>query len=181
MAETANIFNVPRGTAYITVQQIVIYATALVYYIFLVRVLNLSQIGEISLLTAALVVFTTLSQLALPVTATRFISASMGSQNPSHAAAVARTSLRLTLAVAGPALLLVILASPFIGMTIFNTSNPSALIVTFVGSFFLDLTTLYGAYFLGLGRYADLAYQNILYFPLSRGLGLVLVQRRQVG
>jgi len=174
LAETATVFNVPRGTAYITIQQIVIYATALVYYVLLVRVLNLSQIGEISLLTAALVIFTTLSQLALPAAATRFISASMGTQNPSHAAAVARTSLRLLLAIAGPALILAILASPLIGMTIFNASNPWALIVTFAGSFLLDITTLFGAYFLGLGRYADLAYQNILFYPLSRGLGLAL-------
>ncbi len=174
LAETATVFNVPRGTAYITIQQIVIYATALVYYVLLVRVLNLSQIGEISLLTAALVIFTTLSQLALPAAATRFISASMGTQNPTHAAAVARTSLRLLLAIAGPALILAILASPLIGMTIFNASNPWALIVTFAGSFLLDITTLFGAYFLGLGRYADLAYQNILFYPLSRGLGLAL-------
>jgi O-antigen/teichoic acid export membrane protein len=48
------------------------------------------------------------------------------------------------------------------------------LLVTFSASFILDLTTLYGAYFLGLGLYAELVYQNIVYFPLSRGLGLVL-------
>jgi len=177
LAETATTFNVPRGTAYISIQQIVIYTTSLVYYVLLVRVLNLSQIGEISLLTAALVIFTTLSQMALPAAATRFMSASMGIQNASHAAAVARTSLRLLLTTAGPALLLAIFVSPLVGMTIFKTSDPTALIVTFAGSFLLDLTALLGGYFLGLGRYADLAFQNILFYPLSRGLGLVLASR----
>ena len=178
MAETTTVFDVPRGTAYITIQQIVIYATSLVYYVLLVRVLNLSQIGEISLLTAALVIFTTLSQMSLPAAATRFMSASVGMRDAPHAAAAARTSLRLLLAIAGPALLLAIFVSPLIGMTIFKTSDPAALIVTFVGSFLLDLTTLLGGYFLGVGRYADLAYQNILFYPLSRGLGLILASTK---
>ena len=178
MAETTTTFNVPRGTAYITIQQIVIYSTSLVYYVLLVRVLDLTQIGEISLLTAALVIFTTLSQMSLPAAATRFMSASMGIKDASHAAAVARTSLRLLLATAGPALLLAIFVSPLVGMAIFRTSDPTALIVTFAGSFLLDLTALLGGYFLGVGRYADLAYQNILFYPLSRGLGLVLASTR---
>jgi O-antigen/teichoic acid export membrane protein len=174
LAETPITFNVPRGTAYITIQQIVIYATSLVYYVLLIRVLSLPQVGEISLLTAALVFFTTISQLSLPAAATRFISSSIGAQNFSQAAGIARISLRLLIATGPTSLFLAVLASPLIGTTIFNTSNPTPLIVTFAGSFLIDLTTLFGAYFLGLGRYAELAYQNFLYYPLSRGLGLVL-------
>jgi len=174
LAETAITFNVPRGTALITVQQVITYATALLYYVLLVRILNLSQIGEISLLTAAFVIFTTVSQIALPLAATRFISASAGTQKPSEAAGVARASLRLLVAVSSPMLVLAVLASPQIGIMIFKTSDPTPLIAAFAGAFLVDIITLYGGYFLGLGRYADLAYQNILYFPLSRGFGLVL-------
>ncbi len=36
------------------------------------------------------------------------------------------------------------------------------------------MATLYGAFFLGAGMYAETVYQNVLYVPLSRGLGLVL-------
>ena len=178
MTETTQIFNVPRGTAYITAQQLVIYASSFVYYVVLVRILNLSQIGEISLLAAAAAVFATLTQLALPLAATRFISASIGEGDPSTAGAVARTSLRLTITIAAPALVLSLLASPWIAQTVFKNADATAfLAVAFASSFLLDLVTLYGAYFLGLGRYAEMTYQNILYHPLSRGLGLVLAYK----
>src|SRR6266571_25268 len=58
LTETTTIFNVPRGTAYITAQQLVINASSFVYYIFLTRIFNLSQIGEISVLAAVCAVFT---------------------------------------------------------------------------------------------------------------------------
>jgi O-antigen/teichoic acid export membrane protein len=178
LTETTAIFNVPRGTAYITVQQLVIYASSFVYYVLLIRILNLSQIGEISLLAAASAVFTTVTQLALPAAATRFMSASFGGKDPSTAGAVARASLKITMTIAVPVLLLSFLASPWIAVTVFRDSNATSfLVVAFASSFLLDLTALYGAYFLGLGRYADMAYQNILYHPLSRGLGLVLAYK----
>jgi O-antigen/teichoic acid export membrane protein len=178
LAETTVIFNVPRGTAYITAQQLVIYASSFVYYVLLIRILNLSQIGEVSLLAAASAGFTTITQLALPLAATRFISASIGGKDPSTAGAVQRTSLRLVITIAAPTLLLSVLASPWIASTVFkNPDATSFLVVAFVASFLLDLTALYGAYFLGLGRYANMAYQNILFHPLSRGLGLVLAYK----
>jgi O-antigen/teichoic acid export membrane protein len=178
LTETSVIFNVPRGTAYITAQQLVIYAGSFVYYVLLIRILNLSQIGEISLLAAVSAGFTTITQLALPAAATRFISASIGGKDPSSAGGVARTSLRLTITIAAPVLILSVLASPWIATTVFKDANATSfLIVAFASSLLLDLTALYGAYFLGLGRYADMAYQNILFHPLSRGLGLVLAYK----
>jgi len=178
LTETATVFNVPRGTAYITAQQLVIYASSFVYYVLLIRILNLSQIGQVSLLAAASAAFTTITQLALPLAATRFISASIGGKDPSTAGAVASTSLRLTITIAAPLLLLSVLASPWIAITVFKDSNSTSfLIVAFAASFLLDLTALYGAYFLGLGRYAEMTYQNILFHPLSRGIGLVLAYK----
>src|SRR2546428_9133104 len=178
MTETAAIFNVPRGTAYITAQQLVIYASSFVYYVILIRILNLSQIGEVSLLAAASAGFTTITQLALPLAATRFISASIGGKDPSTAGAVARTSLGLVTTIALPVLVLSVLASPWIASTVFKDSNATSfLVVAFAASFLLDLTALYGAYFLGLGRYAEMTYQNVLYHPLSRGFGLALAYK----
>ena len=178
MTDTTAIFNVPRGTAYITAQQLVIYASSFVYYVLLIRILNLSQIGEVSLLAAASAGFTTLTQLALPLAATRFISSSIGGKDPSTAGAVARTSLKLVTTIALPVLVLSVLASPWIASTVFKDPNATSfLVVAFASSFLLDLTALYGAYFLGLGRYAEMTYQNVLYHPLSRGFGLVLAYR----
>lgn len=160
---------------YITIQQIVFYATSFIYYVLLVRVLNLSQVGEVSLLAAASSIFTTLTQLALPIAATRFISSHIGKNDPASAGGVAAASLRLLLATAGPGVVIAILASPWIGGTVFKTAESNTLlVVTFAASFLLDFTTLYGALFLGLGLYAEIVYQNVLFFPLSRGLGLAL-------
>jgi O-antigen/teichoic acid export membrane protein len=178
LTETTAIFNVPRGTAYITAEQLVIYASSFVYYVLLIRILNLSQIGEVSLLAAASAAFITITHLALPAAAARFMSASFGGKDASTPGAVARTSLRLTITIAAPVLLLSVLASPWIAVTVFRDSNATSfLVVAFASSFLLDLTALYGAYFLGLGRYADMVYQNILFHPLSRGLGLVLAYK----
>ena len=175
MREVSTVYDVPRGTAYFTAQQIIVYGASFLYYILLFRILNLADIGQISLLTATMAVFGTLTQLALPVAATRFISSSFGAQDPQSAAAVAKICLRLILTVAIPTLALASLLSPWIGTFLFNNSNTTSLLVTtFTAGFLLDLTTLYGAYFLGLGLYAQVVYQNILYVPLSRGLGLVL-------
>jgi O-antigen/teichoic acid export membrane protein len=178
MTETTTVFNVPRGTAYITAQQLVIYASSFVYYVLLIRILKLSQIGQVSFLAAASAAFTTITQLALPLATTRFISASIGGKDPYNAGSVARTSLRLTITIAAPTLLLSVLASPWIASTVFkNPDATSFLVVAFAASFLLDLTALYGAYFLGLGRYAEMTYQNVLYHPLSRSFGLVLAYK----
>jgi O-antigen/teichoic acid export membrane protein len=178
MTETSTVFNVPRGTAYLTYQQIVVYVTSFVYYILLFRVLDLANIGEVSLLAAAMSIFTTLTQFSLPAAATRFISANFGIKDPPKAGAVAKTTLRLLLSLAVPGLVFAVLASPIIGSAVFKTSDSTIpLAVTFASAFVLDLTTLYGAYFLGLGLYAEIVYQNILYVPLSRGLGLVLAYK----
>jgi len=176
LTETAAFFNVPRGTAYITYQQIVIYAASFVYYVLLIRVLNLAQIGEISLLAVAMSVFTTLTQLSIPDAATRFISANVKGEDKSGTGSIIRTTFRLLLVFAGPGLLIALVASPSIGLTVFKTANATILlVVTFAAAFLLDLIALYGAFFLGLGRYANMVFQNVLYVPLSRGLGLILV------
>ncbi len=164
-----------RGTAYITYQQIVIYAASFVSYVLLIRILNLAQIGEVSLLAVAMSVFTTFTQLSIPDAATRFISANATGQDKSAIGAITRTTLRLMVGFAGPGLLVALVASPWIGLTIFKTANAEILlVVTFAAAFLLDLTALYGAFFLGLGRYANMVYQNVLYVPLNRGLGLIL-------
>jgi len=67
-----------------------------------------------------------------------------------------------------------VILSPFIGNIAFGSEGTTLLVLTFLSGFLLDLTTLYGGYFLGAGMYAEAVLQNILYVPLSRGLGLAL-------
>src|SRR5437016_6354685 len=112
-------YNVPKGTIYITVQQMTTYTTFFIYYVLLIRILDLSEIGEISLLTASLSIFTTITLLALPSAATRFISASIGALDKPRATAVARKAMLLLLSLASPAFLLAALASPWIGTVVF--------------------------------------------------------------
>src|SRR5437870_10714498 len=121
MTETAVVYNVPRGTAYLTSQQAIISAVSFVYYIFLFRILSLSQIGQVSLLAIAVAIFGTITQMALPAAATRFISYRLGSRDAPGAGAVAKATLTLILVTAIPTLLLTSLLSPWIGTLLFNT------------------------------------------------------------
>jgi O-antigen/teichoic acid export membrane protein len=174
MTETVEAYNVPRGAAYFTSQQVVSYLVSFLFYITLARLLTRDQIGQVSLLAATLAVFNTITQLALPATATRYISSSLGRGRPDTAGAVVRTTLRAASLLAAAGAIVAITLSRSIGPVVFGTDATSLLVTTFLAGLILDLTALYGAYFLGAGLYAQATYQNFLYVPLSRGLGLVL-------
>jgi O-antigen/teichoic acid export membrane protein len=169
-------YNVARGTAYITGQQVIVYLTYFLFYVVTTRVLTRAEIGAVSLLAATMAAFNTLTQLALPQAATRFISRHLASGERSLAGSVASTTLRLTILLAVPLAFVAILFVPFINSTLFvaGENYKLALAVTFVCGVVLDVYLLYGAYFLGAGMYAEYAYQTILYIPLSRGLGIAL-------
>ncbi len=174
MTETSVAYNVPRGTAYLTSQQAIIYLTFFIFYIILARILTREEIGQVGLLTAALAFFNTLTLLALPATTTRFISRNIGSLQPQAAGAVARTTLRLTLSIAVPSTLATILLASFFSKFLFGSQDFSLMLaITAVSGLLFDLVLLYGAYFLGAGDFASQVYQNITYFALSRGSGLL--------
>ncbi|HEX9239908.1 MAG TPA: oligosaccharide flippase family protein, partial [Candidatus Bathyarchaeia archaeon] len=175
MTKTAEVYNVPRGTAYLTSQQVLLYITYLVFYVLLARILNKTEVGEVAVLALIQALLTGLISGSLPLAATRFISRSIVAGDTQAAAGVARVTLRLSLALAVPVVALAILFSPYLSGFLRGASDPTnLLLVTFIASFFLDLTLLYTAFFLGVGRYAQTLYQNALFVPLSRGLGLVL-------
>ncbi len=176
MTSTVEAYNVPRGAAYFTSQQVVSYIAYFLFYITLARLLTKAEIGQVSLLAATLAVFNTLTQLALPATATRYISSSLGKAQRENAGAVARTALRVTLLVSVPGTIVAIALSPTIGPVMLGRADATLLLITtFLAGLLLDFTALYGGYFLGVGLFAQTVYQNVLYIPLSRGMGLVLV------
>ncbi len=169
-------YNVARGTAYITGQQVIVYLTYFLFYVIIARVLTKGEVGAVSLLAATSAVFTTITQLALPQAATRYISRHLGTEERPLAGSVAKTTLRLTLLIAVPVALVAIPLSPFINALVFPPGEDYTLTlaVTFLVGIIIDVYLLYGAYFLGAGMYAEYAYQTILYIPLSRGLGILL-------
>ncbi len=169
-------YNVARGTAYITGQQVIVYLTYFLFYVIIARVLTKGEVGAVSLLAATMAVFNTVTQLALPQAATRYISRHLGTEERPLAGSVAKTTLRLTLLIAVPIALVAIPLSPIVNSLVFPPGENYALelSVTFLVGLVIDLYLLYGAYFLGAGMYAEYAYQTILYIPLSRGLGVAL-------
>ncbi len=176
MTTTRPEYNVARGTAYITGQQLIVYITYFLFYIIIARVLTKAEVGAVSLLAATLAVFNTVTQLALPQAATRYISRHLGTEERPLAGSVAKTTLRLTLLISIPIALAAIPFAPTINSLLFPSGEnfTLALAVTFLAGVVIDLYLLYGAYFLGAGMYAEYAYQSILYIPLSRGLGVAL-------
>ncbi len=169
-------YNVARGTAYITAQQVVVYLTYFVFYVVTTRVLTRADIGAVSLLAATLAAFNTLTQLALPQAATRFISRHLASGERPLAGSVAKTTMRLTLLLATPLVLVAILLVRLVNSALFVAGEDYtlALVLTFVCGVIVDVYLLYGAYFLGAGMFAEYAYQTMFYIPLSRGLGIAL-------
>jgi O-antigen/teichoic acid export membrane protein len=175
LTKTDELYNVPRGTAYLTSQQILLYLTYLVFYVLLARILNSTEVGEFAVLAGIQALFTGIVSGSFPSAATRFISRSIAKGDFSAASGVARTTLRLSLAVAVPALVLALVFSPYGSRYLGGFVNPTNLLLaTFVSAFFADLMLLYTAFFIGVGRYAQTLYQNLLYVPLSRGLALAL-------
>jgi len=169
------VYNVPRGTAYLTSQQVLQYGGYLVFYVLLARILNPTEVGEVAALLLVQGVFTGIISGSLPLAATRFISRSVATGDLEGAAGVARVTLRMSLAVAGPGLVIAIVLSPIISGFLGGLSSANTLLlVTLFTSFFLDLVLLYTAFFLGVGKYAQTFYQNAVYVPLSRGLALAL-------
>ena len=175
MTKTAEVYNVPRGTAYLTSQQVLIYLTYFIFYVLLTRVLSPTEVGEFAILALVQAILTGLISGSLPLAATRFISRSIVTGDIQAAAGVARVTLRLSLALAVPVVALAILFSPYLGRFLQGAADPTnLLVVTFIASLFLDLMLLYTAFFIGVGRYAQTLYQNALFVPFSRGLGLAL-------
>lgn len=176
MSKTGVVYNVPRGTAYLTAQQAVTYITYLIFYVLLIRVLgDPVKVAQIILLLAAQSAFVALTQLGLPSSATRFISRSIGLNDRQTAGAVARTILRISVAVGGVGVIIGGIIALYLGPSYLNVAEGSNLLITtFTSGLLLDFVLLYGAYFIGVGAYARSLYQNAVYAPLSRGLGLIL-------
>src|SRR5438128_1777838 len=115
MSKAGEVYNVPRGTAYLTTQQIITYTAYLIFYVALARILRSDEVGQVSLLLAAQAAFVALTQLGLPSAATRYISGNIGKDDRQSAGAVAKTILRLSILVGALGFAIAALISPTIG------------------------------------------------------------------
>src|SRR5260370_15320545 len=113
LTKTAEVFNVPRGAAYLTSQQVLLYITYLVFYVLLARILNRTEVGEVAVLALVQALLTGLTSGSLPLAATRFISRSIVAGDTQAAAGVARVTLRLSAALAVPVVAVSILFLPY--------------------------------------------------------------------
>src|SRR2546427_873345 len=175
MSKAVDVYNVPRGAAYPTTQQIITYATYFIFYALLARVLTTLEVTQTGVLLATQAAFVALTQLGLPSSATRYISSNIARNDPETAGAVARTILKLCAMTGGAGFVIAAIVSPIIGPSFLGRPDGgSLLLITFASGLMLDFVLLFGAYFVGVGSYARSLYQNATYVPLSRGLGLVL-------
>ncbi len=175
MTKTDDLYNVPRGTAFLTSQQILLYITYFIFYVLLARILSQTEVGQFAVLAGIQALFAGIVSGSFPSAATRFISRSIAKGDLHAASGAARTTLRLSLAVAVPALALALFFSPYASRFLEGFVDPTNLLfATFVSAFFADLMLLYAAFYIGVGRYVQSLYQNLLYVPLSRGLALTL-------
>src|SRR5260370_22161402 len=146
-----------------------------VFCVLLARIRTRTEDGEGAVLALVQALLTGLISGSLPLAATRFISRSIVAGDTQAAAGVARLPLRLSAALAVPVVAVAILFSPYLSGFLQGAADPTNLLLTtFIASFFLDFMLLYTAFFIGVGRYVQALYQNALFVPLSRGLGLVL-------
>src|SRR5437899_10433486 len=129
MSKAGEVYNVPRGTAYLKTQQSVTYGTYLVFYVGLARILRPDDVGQIYLLLAAHTAFTALTQLGLPSAATRYISGNIGKGDRQTAGAVARTVLRLSILVGATGFAVATLISPLIGPSVIGRSDARTLLI----------------------------------------------------
>lgn len=166
---------VARGTLYITVQNVVSYVAPLIFYAAVARILTQTEAGEIPVFNLVIGVFTVITQLAVPVAATKFISQNIGSGRATTASASARTALKLTLAISVPSASIGFIISPWLSAAILGTPSEAPLFqVVFAACLLGNFTTLIGAYFMGLGLFGSVAIQNLVFFGTSRGLGVIL-------
>lgn len=167
---------VVKWTTYLGAQSIFQYLFSFAFFVIISRLLVEAEVGEISLLLLARSLFITFTALAIPTAAQRFIAERLGQGKLEEASAVYKTTLLLTLALSAPALTVAVLISPQLSLFLLGTSADSTLLILiFATAFTLNLTGLLGAYMLGLGLFAEVMLQNIIYIVLWSMGAVVLV------
>ena len=165
---------VAKGTTYIAIQNVIQYFVAFMFYVVIARLLSQAEVGEMSLLFFCMGVFGTLTQLAMPVAAQKFVSENVGKGQIAKASATSKTTLKILLATSTPSLLIVTFTSKQLSLVVFGTeANVFVLIIAFITAFILNFTALFGAEMLGLGLFAEMAAQNLTFVILGKMMAII--------
>jgi len=167
-----------RGTLYLTVQQLIQYLAAFIFYAGLARFITQTEVGLWSILTASTAVFTTLTLLGLPVATQKYVSENYGRGDLSLAASISRLSFTIVALSTLPTLTAALLLSSSLSTLIPGGAEyaiPFILILS--ASAILNFTALYGAGMLGLGMCLEVAVQNLAFILISKASGLALAYR----
>jgi len=164
-----------RGTLYLTVQQLIQYLAAFIFYGAVARLISQAEVGLWSVMTASTAVFSTFTLLGLPVAAQKYVSENYGRGDLGVAASISRLGFTVVAFSTLSTLAAVLLLSPSLPMLLLGTTEYTfPFILVLSTSAILNFTTLYGADMLGLGMYTQVAIQNLAFFLISRGSGLAL-------
>lgn len=164
---------VARGAIYLFGENLLRFLSSFVFYALIARILNQSQVGEISLLSFVFSLFANLTQFGLPAAATKFAAESVGRGDNQGAIETGRKIARLQTIAAIPSFAFALAITPFLSSAFIATSTP-VLALVFAASFSYDFMTIKGSTMLGLRIYGGVALQRSLYIGLSRLTGLIL-------
>jgi len=167
-----------RGTLYLTIQQLIQYLAAFIFYAGVARFISQMEVGLWSILTASTAIFTTLTLFGLPVATQKYISENYGRGDLGAAASISRLSFKIVALSTLPTLMAVLLLSPSLSIFILGGAEymiPFILVLS--ASAILNFTALYGADMLGLGMYLEVAVQNLAFILISKASGLALAYR----
>jgi len=164
-----------RGTLYLTVQQLIQYLAAFIFYVGVARFITQAEVGLWSIMTASTAVFTTLTLLGLPVATQKYVSENYGRGDLGAAASISRLSFTVVALSTLPALTAVLLVSPSLSTLVLGGDRYAVpFILVLSTSAILNFTALYGADMLGLGMYLEVAIQNLAFILISKATGLAL-------
>jgi len=167
-----------RGILYLTIQQLIQYLAAFIFYLGVARFITQTEVGLWSILTASTAVFTTLTLLGLPVATQKYVSENCGRGDLGAASSILRFSFTIVALSTLPTLTVVLLLSPSLSAFVLGGAKYTIpFILLFSASATLNFTALYGADMLGLGMYLEVAVQNLAFILISKASGLALAYR----
>ncbi len=167
---------VAKGTAYITVQNILTSAMGIVFYVVAARNLTPSDIGAIASLQFATSIYTTVSLLALQTTATKYMSEEIGRGRPDVAAAIALQTLKIVVVSSGFFLFVMHLFSGSLAGGLLGDPSQSLIFtLALLSAFFGILKQMYVSFLQGVQRLDLFAKTHLVTAFVSSGLAIVAV------
>lgn len=162
-----------RGTLLVLLQNAVQFGIGLLFFAIAANVLTKTEIGVISTLTFAYVMFSALAPLALQTAAAKYMAEFMGQNNREKASSVAKTTRKWVFLVSLG--FLAICSGISFLIPAGSIVAPELVLLAFVYAFFSTMRVTYQAFFQGLQLFRRYAVIGIVGIALSRGLAILLM------